>query len=496
VARALGQMATLGKLSAEELNQMSEAGINARKYLTQAFGMTVQELQKSQVSIEKIIDAIWQGLDADFGGAAKKAQNSWQGMVATFKSYMEEIARQIMDAGIFELIKTHLDDINQGLKNWIANNNELIKQKVPEYLDAIGTGLKFIGDTISILVQTGKNLDDVLGISAAYRSLKDFQKAFGEIGAVLSGEKDWNTGLPTGAADRITEEFDNLHQAYTTVISDTDQLGAAQDRLAEATHKVKEATMAEAEAMAAVYQRQFDVAVQSYTNEIKEMADAEAEAAREMAKFQQQVDEMNGIMSDTSTWDIMQDQLDKTADAVKRTGDMVGNNLGNALNDIVTGAKDARDAFADFAKSTLNWMTQLLMKQAMSSIFGSFNFGGAGAAAGTAAAHGAVFDQSGLVPFARGGVVHRPAIFPFASGIGLMGEAGPEAILPLTRTSGGDLGVKTEGGGEKVVHYNIMAMDSRSMEETFRRNSATIHKIVSDGMISNSPLRSTMRRTL
>ena len=79
-----------------------------------------------------------------------------------------------------------------------------------------------------------------------------------------------------------------------------------------------------------------------------------------------------------------------------------------------------------------------------------------------------------------------------------MGEAGPEAILPLTRTSGGDLGVKAEGGEEKPVNnvYYIQAIDSRSMEETLRRNSATIHKIVSDGMTSNSPLRQTMRRTI
>ena len=489
VARALGQMATLGKLSAEELNQMSEAGINARKYLTEAFGMTVQELQKSQVSIEEIIDAIWQGLDADFGGAAKKAQDSWQGMVLTFKSYMEEILKQIMDAGVFELIKSHLEDVNKGLKEWIENNDALIRQKVPEYLNAIGTGIRFVGDVLSVIIQTGRNLDDVLGISEAYRSIQNFKKAFAEIGAVLSGEKNWNTGLPAGTADRISEEFDRAHEAYVTVISDTDQLGVSNTRLAESITRVKEATMAETEAMAAMYQRQFDVTVDSYTQGFVDMARAEEEAAREMAKFQQQVDEMNGIMSNISTWDLMQDQLNKTADAAKRTGDMVGNNLGNALNDIITGAKEAKEAFADFAKSTINWMMQMMMKQTMSSLFGSFNFGTA------AAAQGAVFDQSGMVPFARGGVVNRPTIFPFASGIGLMGEAGPEAILPLTRTSGGDLGVKTEGGGGGTTIF-INAVDSKSFDDMIRRNPGSIVKVVGDAMTSNASLRSTMRKTM
>ena len=50
-----------------------------------------------------------------------------------------------------------------------------------------------------------------------------------------------------------------------------------------------------------------------------------------------------------------------------------------------------------------------------------------------------------LTAFARGGVVNRPTVFPFAKGVGLMGEAGPEAILPLRRGKGGRLGVEMNG---------------------------------------------------
>ncbi|WP_323037718.1 phage tail tape measure protein [Pararhodobacter sp.] len=52
-----------------------------------------------------------------------------------------------------------------------------------------------------------------------------------------------------------------------------------------------------------------------------------------------------------------------------------------------------------------------------------------------------------LTAFARGGVVNRPTVFPFAKGVGLMGEAGPEAILPLKRGRGGRLGVEMNGDG-------------------------------------------------
>ena len=152
VARALGQMATLGKLSAEELNQLSEAGINARKYLGE-FGMTLEQLQKAvaegKVPISAVIDTIWEGLNRDYGGAAAKAQNAWTGLVATFKSYITEIERTVMGAGVFDALKTHLKTVNEGLKDWLKNNEELIKQKVPIYIEWVESRIKSLWTFLS-----------------------------------------------------------------------------------------------------------------------------------------------------------------------------------------------------------------------------------------------------------------------------------------------------------------------------------------------------------
>jgi phage-related minor tail protein len=60
-------------------------------------------------------------------------------------------------------------------------------------------------------------------------------------------------------------------------------------------------------------------------------------------------------------------------------------------------------------------------------------------------ARGGVLEHGNVIPFARGGIVQRPTIFPMARGMGLMGEAGPEAVMPLKRLPSGNLGV--EGGG-------------------------------------------------
>jgi phage-related minor tail protein len=64
------------------------------------------------------------------------------------------------------------------------------------------------------------------------------------------------------------------------------------------------------------------------------------------------------------------------------------------------------------------------------------------------------------MPFARGGVVSQPTSFPMRNGRGLMGEAGPEAIMPLARGADGRLGVQTAGGGRAVnVTVNVTTPD-------------------------------------
>jgi phage-related minor tail protein len=63
------------------------------------------------------------------------------------------------------------------------------------------------------------------------------------------------------------------------------------------------------------------------------------------------------------------------------------------------------------------------------------------------------------MPFAKGGVVSSPTTFPMRGATGLMGEAGPEAIMPLARGPDGSLGVRGAGGGAVTVNMNIASPD-------------------------------------
>ena len=86
-------------------------------------------------------------------------------------------------------------------------------------------------------------------------------------------------------------------------------------------------------------------------------------------------------------------------------------------------------------------------------------------------AHGGSFAQGRVMPFAKGGVVGGPALFGMRGGLGLMGEAGPEAIMPLARGADGALGVRMQGGGRSVqVVMNIATPDV----EGFRRSQGQI----------------------
>jgi hypothetical protein len=84
---------------------------------------------------------------------------------------------------------------------------------------------------------------------------------------------------------------------------------------------------------------------------------------------------------------------------------------------------------------------------------------------------GGAFSQGRVTAFANGGVVNGPTHFPMRGGWGLMGEAGAEAIMPLSRGSDGKLGVRMEGGGRPVsVVMNISTPDA----EGFRRSQGQI----------------------
>jgi phage-related minor tail protein len=96
-------------------------------------------------------------------------------------------------------------------------------------------------------------------------------------------------------------------------------------------------------------------------------------------------------------------------------------------------------------------------------------------------ARGGVFRGGRVTPFASGGVVAAPTYFPMAGGTGLMGEAGPEAIMPLARGPDGRLGVASSGARPVSVNVTIATPDPAAFRRSEAQVAATLARAVARG---------------
>lgn len=96
-------------------------------------------------------------------------------------------------------------------------------------------------------------------------------------------------------------------------------------------------------------------------------------------------------------------------------------------------------------------------------------------------ANGAGFSQGRVMPFANCGVVSGPTMFPMRGGTGLMGEAGPEAIMPLARGADGKLGVRGGGGGTTNVVMNISTPDAQGFQRSQGQIAAQMSRALGRG---------------
>lgn len=156
--------------------------------------------------------------------------------------------------------------------------------------------------------------------------------------------------------------------------------------------------------------------------------------------------------------DALADYAAQVADVASATSQMFTNAFKGMEDAIVNFVKTGKLDFRSLADSIISDMIRIAVQQSITGPLASWMgglIGGGGASAGPGPffgnALGGVYNSPGLSAYS-GQIVSKPTLFPFAKGIGLMGEAGSEAILPLKRGPGGYLGVRSEGGGGVTVN--------------------------------------------
>lgn len=154
-----------------------------------------------------------------------------------------------------------------------------------------------------------------------------------------------------------------------------------------------------------------------------------------------------------------------TTTAMKRQRDVLAfekDLFGGALSTMRQGLMNGTDAWASFGDAAMGVLDKIIGKienQLIDAIFSAGGGGGTGLFSFLFSANGNAFGSGGVHAFANGGaftnsIVSSPTLFRFANGTGLMGEAGPEAIMPLKRDGSGRLGVSAPqgvtGGGAPI----------------------------------------------
>lgn len=171
----------------------------------------------------------------------------------------------------------------------------------------------------------------------------------------------------------------------------------------------------------------------------------------------QRDDWMTGLSEGYANW------VDEATDYSSMAADGMKQAMGGAVTTITDMLNGNVDSWKDWGVSVLKIIQNVLVNMAVansvSSIGSLFSFGASSAAtasSGTAIqnaganftfnAKGNVYDSPSLSAYSNG-VFQTPQLFAFAKGAGIFGEAGPEAIMPLTRAPDGSLGVRAVGGG-------------------------------------------------
>lgn len=177
----------------------------------------------------------------------------------------------------------------------------------------------------------------------------------------------------------------------------------------------------------------------------------------------------------------MRDSLAATGKDVATLERGLSSGLRRAFDGLVFDGEKLTDALDTIAKSMINTTYSAAIKPITRQVGGLLAQGVGSAVEGILPfAKGASFSQGRVVPFANGGVVSGPTTFPMRGAVGLMGEAGPEAIMPLARGPDGKLGVRG-GNTSATVVMNISTPDAQSFQRSQGQIAARMSRALGRG---------------
>lgn len=189
------------------------------------------------------------------------------------------------------------------------------------------------------------------------------------------------------------------------------------------------------------------------------------------AAFRRELDDVGGSLKDAG----------REASSTSRS---ITSSLGRAFEGLVFDGKSVSQVLQGASRSLSSAVLGQALAPVKSSIGSALSGGLQSMLAGMLPfSKGAAFASGRVAAFARGGVVDGPTHFPMRGGLGLMGEAGPEAIVPLARGADGKLGVRggSPGGGSVQVTMNITTPDVAGFQKSQSQIAADMTRAMQRG---------------
>ncbi|AMJ59234.1 phage tail tape measure protein [Bosea sp. PAMC 26642] len=185
-------------------------------------------------------------------------------------------------------------------------------------------------------------------------------------------------------------------------------------------------------------------------------------------------------LADLRAMNILTRNLSKSADAF-------GKSITSAFAKGIIEGKRFEDVLRSVGKSMTESLLKSALKPIQSSLSGLLSSGVKSLTGLFTGALGGLGGGGGAarpVPFADGGVVASPSYFPLGRGLGLMGERGAEAIMPLSRGPDGRLGVRA--GGAAVRPLSVTVQVQTPDADSFRRSEAQVSAAIARAVARGS----------
>ena len=386
--------------------------------------------------------------------------------------------REAMASGV-----THANDLYSALKGipslFAQAGSASFWTKLTEYTGKLG--LNSTPESMGLILPGQPGYSDDAGraaLTARLRNPNAVQQAMRQATDIQSAVRRDTSINPVAAQpdpnDAVDRAINTLRKHVEEQNADTAAMGLGVAALARFRAEAAETaavqanggkeTAAQAEQFKLLQQRAADAALALEKAKIAQQISFGRQTALLSPEDVQIAQQLKGVYPDVAT------ALGSVEAQAMRVNQALSSVSGTISNDLVTGIADATDrtktwgqSFTDTSKLIIRAIEEMIIKlyiigplmRGLQSGFGQF-IPGLGTPGQTGdpnligpvrSANGNVFARGNVIPFARGGIVTRPVYFPMANGAGLMGEAGPEAVMPLRRGADGRLGVTMSGAG-------------------------------------------------